>query len=270
MSFSANATPLHCHLSLQVSAPGLRPAFEGLSWTTVLSLASYLEALMIYFHYSELQHINAIAVMKTILVGALVGLAVTYAFIRALLQLTQLSNEPPAVSTSIPFIGPILEMARHKSRFHTHVRNKTGLPIYTLRLPGTRMYVVNSPSLVTAVQRLYKTISFGAIEAQITESILLVSKHGKNVVRSGLMEDNSYTGAFAAAIHPATRPGANLDAMNRIALQTIAASLDELQAEGSKSVNLFNWIHDEITLATTDAVYGPHNPLRDQDVRASW
>lgn len=208
--------------------------------------------------------------MKSILVGALVGLAVTYAFIRALLQLTQLASEPPAVSTSIPFIGPILEMARHKSRFHAHVRDKFGLPIYTLRLPGTRMYVVNSPSLVAATQRLYKTISFAAIEAQITDSILLVSKHGREVVSNGLMEDNSYTGAFAAAIHPATKPGANLDAMNRIALQTIAASLDKLQAQGSKSTTLFNWLHDEITLATTDAVYGPHNPLRDQTVRSAW
>lgn len=208
--------------------------------------------------------------MKSILVGLLVGLAVTYAFIRALLQLTQLANEPPAVSTSIPFIGPILEMARHKSRFHMHVRDKLGLPIYTLRLPGTRMYIVNSPSLVAATQRLYKTISFAAIEAQITDSILLVSKNGKDVIRSGLMEDDSYTGAFAAAVHPATRPGANLDAMNRVALQTIAASLDELQAEGPKSTTLFGWIRNQLTLATTDGVYGPHNPLRDQKVRESW
>lgn len=208
--------------------------------------------------------------MKSILVGALVGLAATYAFIRALLQLTQLANEPTAVSTSIPFIGPILEMARHKSRFHAHVRDKLGLPIYTLRLPGTRMYVVNSPSLVTAVQRLYKTISFAAIESQITDSILLVSKHGKDVIRSGLMEDNSYTGAFAAAIHPGTRPGANLDAMSRTALQTIAVSMDKLQNEGLKSITLFDWIRNELTLATTDGVYGPHNPLRDQKVRESW
>lgn len=194
----------------------------------------------------------------------------TYVFLWALLHLTQHANEPPAVSTSIPFLGPILGMARHKSRFHAHVRDKLGLPIYTLRLPGVRMYVVNAPALIPALQRLYRTVSFAAIEAQAAASIFLISKSAKDVIRQGLMEADSYTGTFAAALHPALKPGVNLDDMNRIAARTIASSLDKLQAHGSKTVNLFDWVRDEMVLASTDAVYGPHNPLRDPDILLSW
>lgn len=208
--------------------------------------------------------------MGSTLIGGLVGLVATYVFIQALLHFTQVANEPPVVSTSLPFIGPIIDMARQKSRFHTHVRDKLGFPIYTLRLPGSRMYVVNSPRLIPAVQRLYKTISFAAIEAATAANIFLVSGEGYKVISHGLMEDSSYTGTFAAAIHPALKPGINLDSMNRVAAHTIAASLDELQAEGAKETTLFEWVRDEIILATSDAVYGPHNPLRDPEVLQSW
>lgn len=204
------------------------------------------------------------------LMGALGGLAATYVFLWALLHLTQLANEPPTVGTSVPFIGPILGMIRHKSRFHAHVRDKLGHPIYTLRLPGVRMYVVNSPTLIPAVQRLHRTVSFAAIEAQAATGIFLIGKPAKDVIRHGLMEDDSYTGTFAAALHPALKPGANLDDMNRIAAQTIASSLGKRQADGSKACNLFDWVRDNIVLASSDAVYGAHNPLRDPEVLLSW
>lgn len=208
--------------------------------------------------------------MSSTLIAGLVGLAATYVFIRALLHFTQVANEPPAVSTSLPFIGPIIAMARQKSRFHTHVRDKIRLPIYTLRVPGSRLYVVNSPQLIPAVQKLYKSISFAAIEAAAVANIFLVSKKGYDVIAHGLMDDGSYTGTFATAIHPALKPGTNLDNMNRVAARTIAASLDELQAGGSKETNLFDWVRDQIILATSDAVYGPHNPFRDPEILQSW
>lgn len=197
-------------------------------------------------------------------------LAATYVFLRALMNLTQHASEPPTVKSSIPFIEPIIGMARYKSRFHAHIRDMLRLPIYTLRLPGARMYIVNAPKLIPAVQKLWRTVSFAAIEAQTVTSIFLCSKAGQNVIKSGLMEDDSYTGTFASAIHPALKPGTNLDDMNKAAARTIAASLDRLQAGGSMETNLFDWVRDEVVLATSDAVYGPKNPLRDPDVLKAY
>lgn len=208
--------------------------------------------------------------MASALVGALVGAVVTYVFLWALQHFTQHANEPPVVSSSIPFLGPILGMARHKGRFHCHLRDQANLPIYTLRLPGTRMYVVNSTSLVSAVQRQYRSLSFAAIEAHAAAFICSISKPGTAIVQQGLMEDDSYTGKFASSIHPALTPGPNLDAMNRSAAETIASSLDKFQTSGSKNVTLYEWVRDEIVMATSDAVYGPHNPLRDPEVLKAW
>lgn len=208
--------------------------------------------------------------MASAAIAVLVGAVVTYIFLWALQHLTQNANEPPVVSSCIPFLGPILGMAKHKDRFHRHLRDTTNLPIYTLRLPGTRMYVVNSTSLVSAVQRQYRSLSFAAIEAHAGKFICSLSKPGIATVQQGLMEDDSYTGKFASAIHPALTPGANLDAMNRSAAQTITSSLDKLQTSGIKNVTLFEWVRDEIVMATSDAVYGPHNPLRDPEVLKAW
>lgn len=204
-------------------------------------------------------------------IGGLIGLAATYVFLRALLSFTQLENEPPAVSSSIPFIGPVLGMAKHKHRFHAHIREQLSLPIYTLRLPGARMYVINSPKLIPAVQKLWRTVSFAAVEAQTAATVFLCSKAGNEVIGSGLREDDSYTGTFVGAIYPALRPGsANLDAISRTAVRTLAASLDNLQTGGSMEADLFDWLREEIVLATSDAVYGPHNPLRDPEVWRAW
>ncbi|CAN8101260.1 unnamed protein product [Discula destructiva] len=202
--------------------------------------------------------------------GGLIVLAATYVFLRALLRFTQLEKEPPAVSSLIPFIGPVIKMAKHKSGFHANIRDKLGLPIYTLRLPGARMYIINSPKLIPMVQKLWRTVSFAAIEAQTAANIFLCSKAGNEVIGRGLMADDSQTGTFAAPIHPALKPGANLDDTVKAAAQTIAASLDGLQAGGSGENNLFDWIRDEIVLATSDAVYGPHNPFRDPQVLSAW
>lgn len=209
--------------------------------------------------------------MASPLVAGIIGLLSLYAFLLALLKLTHNAREPAAISTSIPFIGPLLEMGKHKARFHPLMRDQhTSLPIYTLRLPFARMYIINSAALVAPVQRLYRTLSFAAIEAQAAAKICNLTKEGNEVVQKGLMKDDSYTGKFGSAIHPALTPGENLDAMNRNAVQTIAASLDRLQASGGKEATLFEWVRDEIVLATSDAVYGPHNPLRDPEALQAW
>ncbi|KAK8103017.1 cytochrome P450 [Apiospora sp. TS-2023a] len=45
---------------------------------------------------------------------------------------------------------------------HRVLRDRYKLPIYTLRLPGMRVYVVNSRPLITAIQGQFRTLSFTA------------------------------------------------------------------------------------------------------------
>jgi hypothetical protein len=59
---------------------------------------------------------------NSVVVAALGGVAASYVFLWALLHLTQDNKEPPVVSSSIPFISPILGMIRWSMDFYPHMR----------------------------------------------------------------------------------------------------------------------------------------------------
>lgn len=58
----------------------------------------------------------------TVVMMAFSGIAATYVFFRTLLRLTQDNKEPPVVSSSIPFISPILGMIRWSMDFYSVMR----------------------------------------------------------------------------------------------------------------------------------------------------
>ncbi|KAH9909836.1 cytochrome P450 oxidoreductase [Xylariomycetidae sp. FL2044] len=201
--------------------------------------------------------------------AALGALIAVYAFLRALTYLTQDAQEPPVVDFPLPFLGALVGMAREKSKFYNRIRDRYGHPIYTLRLPGSRIYVINSTALIPVAQRQFKTVAFGPIEVRAAQNVMGASKQAVEIMSNSMIADHGYLPSFAKAIHPALSPGAQLDAMNNVSVQTIAASLDKLQVQPTR-VKLFEWIRHEIFMATTDGVYGPQNPMRDASVEAAW
>jgi hypothetical protein len=50
--------------------------------------------------------------------------------------------------------------------------------------------------------------------------------------------------------------------------QEVAASIDRVK--GEKAVQLFEYIRHEITMASTESVYGPQNPFRDPVIEDSF
>ncbi|KAH8600689.1 cytochrome P450 [Bisporella sp. PMI_857] len=213
--------------------------------------------------------------MASVLAVLLGAVAPTYFFLRLLLHLTQDAKEPTAIKTSVPFIGPILSMIANKTHFHTYLRDKYNLPIYTLRLPGSRIYVVNSTALITAVQRQPAILAFPPIEVRAVVNAMGASKTAEAILNKDLdPKDGNWGNAFAVtfskAIHPALSPGANLDAMNRAAIQNVAEIVERLASRPTKHVKLFEWAVHELSIATTDAVYGPMNPFKDPAVEAAF
>ncbi|KAI0891994.1 cytochrome P450 [Annulohypoxylon nitens] len=193
-----------------------------------------------------------------------------YTFLYFLLHLTQNPKEPPVICSTIPFITPILRMKTLKAKFYSVMRNKHKLPIYTLRLPGTRLYVVNSISLIPVVQRQFRTLSFTAIEAAVAKNVIGVSKRTDDIISSNLTDDEGYLMTFAKYIHPTLSAGSSLDAMNRRAVQVIADSLEKWAENGPTNVKMFHWIRHELVKVTTESVYGPHNPFQDPEMEKAW
>lgn len=97
------------------------------------------------------------------------------------------------------------------------------------------------------------------------------SKTANDILSTNINGDEGFWGysiTFYKAIHAALSPGPGLDEMNRTMARRVTASIDQLfsQPNGGKVVKLFEFVKHEITLATTDSVYGPQNPFKDPKV----
>jgi len=135
-----------------------------------------------------------------------------------------------------------------------------------------RLYIINSTDLIPAVQKYYRILDFAPMEAKVAITVMGASPAGKKVLIKKVdgVEDFSYAILFDKAIHSAVSPGPGLDAMNRKSVQNVSDVLDELASETPRTIRLFEWVKEQITLATTDAVYGPKNPFADPRIREAY
>ncbi|KAI1373372.1 cytochrome P450 [Hypoxylon crocopeplum] len=219
-------------------------------------------------------NINSVSNLATdypLLVGAFGGIVATYTFFWALLRLTQDAKEPVLVSTSIPFLSPIFGMIRWNMSFYNHMKDKyPQIPIYTLRLPGTRLYIVNSTALIPVIQRQWRTLLFPPITAKASEAVMGGSKEAIDILRQDMVTENGCLPAFIKVVHPTLSAGPALDELNGKAMEVISHSLDKIIANGPTRVKMFEWVRQELLLATSNSVYGPANPLRDSKNMEAW
>lgn len=143
-------------------------------------------------------------------------------------------------------------------------------------MPGGRIYVVTSPELAICLQRQPKLISFWYIEAKFTAKLGGLSEDAGDRLLKNLhpgQSGNSMLLEGMKAAHKALMPGDSINHMVRIAAQTAAAAMDEMETNkraGANEVDLWSWVQHEITMATTESVYGPSNPYRDPEVEEAW
>lgn len=57
------------------------------------------------------------------------------------------------------------------------------LLMYTLRLPGTRLYIINSLDLIPVVQRQWRTLLFAPIQVKAVQAAMGASKDAVAVLR---------------------------------------------------------------------------------------
>lgn len=64
--------------------------------------------------------------------------------------------------------------------------------------------------------------------------------------------------------------GPALDNLNARAFEAFDEAMREFANTTGTTVNLFHWIGAQIMRATTDAVYGPRNPMRETKNLDAW
>ncbi|KAK4184523.1 cholesterol 7-alpha-monooxygenase [Podospora australis] len=198
------------------------------------------------------------------------GIAATYLFLRFLLQFTQDAREPPAILTSIPFLQPLAGMIGEKERFYIRLRDQYKLPIYTLRLPFTRIYIVNDTALIPALQKQWRTVSFASLAADAGSTVGM-TQEAVDLMHKDLTKDEGFSTSWPKYVMPSMAPGSDLDNMNRTAIQIFAGETEKLRAGGNtKTVGLREWSRAIMVTSSTEAVWGPQNPYKDPVVADAW
>ncbi|KAI1385115.1 cytochrome P450 [Hypoxylon trugodes] len=189
----------------------------------------------------------------------------TYSLLRALLYSTQDVHEPPPLDTFIPFISPVIRMAWMGTRYWTAQRD---LPIYTIRLPATRLYVVNSTSLIPAVQRHVRTLSFSPILSRIASNLIAASQPGVQILSED--EEDGFIARFHNFNHVSLASGSNLDALNKKAWEVTASLHSQEYYDSPRKLRMYEWISHGVMMVTTEALYGHQNPFRSPEIREAW
>ncbi|MCJ1398838.1 hypothetical protein MMC11_002039 [Xylographa trunciseda] len=183
------------------------------------------------------------------------------------------AKEPPLIPQRVPYVGHMIGLFRSGNKYYNSISSRIPFPIYTLRMLNGRTYIVNSPDLVAAVQRAPKSFSFDPIITSISERISVPSKHGIEALRYHPYGKNGEWGLnhdTVIGMRATLLPGPILDGMNERMLGNVSAMLDELDCEGGMVTNLFEWARHTITRASTDAFFGPLNPLKAPEIEEAF
>ncbi|KAK8078435.1 cytochrome P450 [Apiospora saccharicola] len=208
--------------------------------------------------------------MASIITIALGILATTYCFFHFLLYATQDPREPRAILTTVPFLHPLVRMIKEKSGLHLRLHQEYGLPIYTLRLPFQRIYVVNDTSLIPVLQKHWRTISFAALTAS-SGAVCGMSEHSARVMNHDLKNEEGFSISWPRYIAPSLAPGSkDLDAINRKSVEVFSAELARQRAQGPKTTGLVEWSKHLMIRSTTEAIYGPSNPYKENAIAEAW
>lgn len=138
------------------------------------------------------------------------------------------------------------------------------------------MYVVTKPDLIQMIQKQYKVLAFPPVEAKFASTVCGVSQETQSLLLQNVNGDEGNHGLSMeshAAMRAALKPGSQIDEMNRVMVYEIAKSLDLLEpSKGTtRRINMYGWLRDAITTATTRSVYGPMNPYDDKTIAdAFW
>lgn len=155
-------------------------------------------------------------------------------------------------------------------------RRRVSTPIFTIDIPGSKIYIVTSLDLVQAVQKYPKILAFPPIEAKFASSICGTSKDAHDKALQNVNGDDGDWGFSMdsyAAMRTALVPGAELDKMNQIMIESTLMLLGSLRPKQGRStkIELARWLRDSVTLSTTNSVYGPANPFKNSAiVDAFW
>ncbi|KAF2137342.1 uncharacterized protein K452DRAFT_236043 [Aplosporella prunicola CBS 121167] len=186
-------------------------------------------------------------------------------------------DEPPQLAPRIPLLGHALGFLQHGSAYLAHLcATHPHLPVFTLDLLALKLYVVNAPSVVGAVQRNARALVFEPVLLAAAGRMAGIKGRGIEVLKAEREDGGvSVSEEVLRNMHKALL-GGGLRELNVGTMGALVAAVDGVVGagsggEGEGEIDLHAWCREVITAATTDAVYGPMNPYKRREVAdAFW
>ncbi|KAL4965792.1 cytochrome P450 [Aspergillus stella-maris] len=186
------------------------------------------------------------------------------------------SSEPP-LAPAFPIFGHTFGFMFNSFGYYEKLNKKLRLPIFTIRMPGRKIYVITKPDLITRVDRQSKAFSFAPIVSEFSSVTCGTSKEANEILNQNLLGEHGNWGLcedMVAGMRESLKPGENLDFMNRTMAKEVCGLLNATKPEAGKefrNIKLMEWVAEVVTMATTNSVYGPMNPYKSQEVKdAFW
>ncbi|KZL75264.1 prostacyclin synthase [Colletotrichum tofieldiae] len=165
-------------------------------------------------------------------------------------------REPPPMKPRIPVIGHLIGMIRHQSGYFGTLEDRK-MVIATLPILSGKVYGIWDATLIQSVYR-NRHLSFEPFAVEFAQREL-----GFNNAILKVIQESTLIPEFFDGIHKSMNAD-NLHRMNANALAYVSGALDDVckGSEAFETTNLFVWVRDLMTMATAEALYGPHNPMR--------
>jgi len=161
---------------------------------------------------------------------------------------------------------------RHQIAYLNTLSTTTKLPMYTLPILSSKLYVLTSPTYLQSALRA-KELQFEPILAESGARLHALSPAAMEIWERVPRDKKERT--FLRDVHRVSieqmRPGVALQRMNAAVLGRLAYEFNGI-AERVEKGSLWLWLRDGFTLATSTALFGERNPLR-QDralVQSFW
>src|SRR5262245_12597454 len=137
---------------------------------------------------------------NTSAIGIIAGAALFLVALVRYLRPYQDPREPPVARSPFSIFGHAFGMLRHQVFYYRMMRymneqylidpanprsrDQTGSPIFTIPMPGSKLYIVSEPSLITPVQKQIKTLAFAPVVAKFSTRITGCSKEAFKLINT--------------------------------------------------------------------------------------
>lgn len=153
------------------------------------------------------------------------------------------------------------------SFFNNICRKRHGHRLFSLAMPGGRIYIANSADVISEIQKKPRSLSFWFIEATLTKNLGGISDEANTILLDNARGDkgqNSLVVDGMKGTHQAMA-GDHLDRMTLASIRRVEEEVNEAKIT-NKEMDLWDWAQHIFTLAVSRGVYGPDNPYEDERV----